>query len=374
MSILFSIIIPCYNQAAYLSECLDSLLEQSYENWEAIIVNDGSTDNTNEIATLYCRKDDKIKLFQKQNGGLSSARNYGIQHAQGERIIFLDADDVFYSNCLSEVVKKLSKMNDDTLIQYGYSYFKENIKKPFHTVSPVVQHTLIPAILFANLGPCHSICISKKLVEQAGYFDENLKSLEDWDYWIRAAKCDAKLSIINKPLVKYRYVKNSMSRNAFVMFESFKTVLQRAISIDPRIKSESPLNKNYSIDCTKTINNNLIRMLGVSIMQKKVDESVEFFKKNTTNTIQNQQPKDFEAMCSYLTFRYWNSKEDVKGVLENVQPMFKEFFKKLGYNNLFIKKANYYIFKSHLNHYNIYQYGKIVGSCINYLNKKMCQN
>ena len=370
-----SIIVANFNKANYVSETIQSVINQTYLNWELLIIDDGSSDDSVNIIESFSVKDNRIQLYTlSANHGANYCRNYGLSKSQGAYVIFLDADDLFFKNCLADISNKLSAMDDDTLIQYGYAYFKDTDKQPFHFVYPKTTSALIPDILFANIGPCHSICISKKLVDQVGYFDDTLKSMEDWDYWIRAAKCGAKVSIIPKVLAKYRYVKNSMSRNAFLMFESFKTVLQRAISIDSRIKSASPLNKNYSNDCTKTIHNNLIRMLGVSIMQKKVDESVTFFKQNFTNTIDSLQPKDIESMCSYLTFRYWYTKEDVKYVLDNIRPVFTEFFKKLGQKKSFIKKANYYIFKTHQSHLNVYQYGKIIGSCMNYLNRIIYQN
>ena len=122
MNPLFSIIIPCYNQAHFLPDCLESLLQQSFPNWEAIVVNDGSTDTTSEVAKSYQNKDARIKLVEKENGGLSSARNFGIQSAQGNRFIFLDADDYLYPNCLIEISKLVVQDSDQVLIQYGYSY------------------------------------------------------------------------------------------------------------------------------------------------------------------------------------------------------------------------------------------------------------
>ena len=90
---LISVIVPCYNQAQYLDECLQSVLEQTYQNWECIIVNDGSPDNTEEVVKKWTEKDPRFKYLKKENGGLSSARNAGIKAAEGEWILPLDADD-----------------------------------------------------------------------------------------------------------------------------------------------------------------------------------------------------------------------------------------------------------------------------------------
>ena len=98
---LVSIIIPCYNQAKFLQETLQSVNHQTYSNWECIIINDGSPDNTEEIALEWCYKDVRFKYFKKENGGLSSARNFGILHARGDLILPLDADDKISKNYLS---------------------------------------------------------------------------------------------------------------------------------------------------------------------------------------------------------------------------------------------------------------------------------
>ena len=90
---IVSIIVPCYNYAALFREALDSVLAQTYDDWECIIVNDGSTDDTEEIALQYCQKDERFIYFYKENGGHSSARNYGIKKSKGEYILPLDPDD-----------------------------------------------------------------------------------------------------------------------------------------------------------------------------------------------------------------------------------------------------------------------------------------
>ena len=95
-----SIIVPCYNQAQYLDECLQSVLEQTYENWECIIVNDGSPDDTEVVAKKWLEKDNRFQYLYKKNGGLSSARNAGIKQAKGVYIQLLDSDDLLQKDKL----------------------------------------------------------------------------------------------------------------------------------------------------------------------------------------------------------------------------------------------------------------------------------
>ena len=367
MNLLFSIIIPCYNQAHFLPQCLDSLLVQEYKNWEAVVVNDGSPDNTNEVVQKYSAEDPRIKLVVKANGGLSSARNFGIANALGNRFIFLDADDYMYPNCLEKIAKTVQDSDENTLIQYGYTYVKEDGKEVLSNTNAQKKKFLIPAIFEGNLGPCHSICISRSLALAAGSFDENLKSVEDWDFWMRAVKAGGTQKIIPDILVYYRYAKNSMSRDGFVMFDALKKVIERGPKKDLRITVESELNKEYDFNSNQIIQEVLLRSLGVSVMQGKIEESIQFFKENTPIPINEYLVSDFEYMCSYLSFRYWYSPTDIKVVFESITPNFKLFFNQLGYTRSDSNKALFYVFKRHFYYRNIYRYGKIVSSFFNFL-------
>lgn len=102
---MVSVIVPCYNQAIYLPEALNSLLGQTYQCWEAIVVNDGSPDETEKVALEYTWKDSRIKYVFKENGGLSSARNKGIELAQGEFILPLDADDIIHPEYMEKAME-----------------------------------------------------------------------------------------------------------------------------------------------------------------------------------------------------------------------------------------------------------------------------
>ena len=365
--VLFSIIIPCYNQAHFLPDCLDSLLEQNYQQWEAFVVNDGSTDDTSEVVKRYALKDRRIRLIEKNNGGLSSARNYGLQFAIGERIIFLDSDDFLYQECLEKVAFVEKESNHRDLIQYGYSYITENKERILVHIDAVNNEQMSTDILTRNLGPCHSICISKSLSNVIGLFDESLNSIEDWDYWMRAIKAGGKPKIIKQPLAYYRYSKNSMSRNPFVMYDALKVVIGRGPQKDSRITIESSLNINRDFNIQPILKDFLLQTIGVGIMQNKINETLDFFNRETLKPINEYKPKEFEIMCSYLSFRYWYSPEDIKEVFTSIYPNFICFFNKASYNKKLTKKALYHIFRRHINHKNINLYGKIIGSILNFI-------
>lgn len=119
---LFSIIVPVYNSGKYLKKCLDSVLEQTYSDYECILVDDGSTDNSKNICEEYCIENSKFKLFLKENGGASTARNYGIKKACGTYLVFLDSDDFMLSYGLEELSKLVLKNKPDIVVCESYDY------------------------------------------------------------------------------------------------------------------------------------------------------------------------------------------------------------------------------------------------------------
>lgn len=197
---LVSIIIPCYNQAHYLPAALQSVLMQTYSNWECIIVNDGSTDDTEWIALEWIKKDDRFKYVKKENGGLSSARNAGLKVAAGEYIQLLDADDLLEVDKLKYQTMNLQD-NDgkvDVVIS-GYRYFYDSDDlSDLHIFGP---NNFLPEVaidrgdkkdilkLFARTNPMvvSAPLYRHSVFQRIGNFDENLGALEDWDFHFRCA-------------------------------------------------------------------------------------------------------------------------------------------------------------------------------------------
>ena len=115
--VLVSIIIPVYNIENYLPKCIESIVTQSYNNLQVIIVDDGSIDNTAEIARLYAEKDDRIVLIQQRNSGVSSARNHGLKKAEGEYVMFVDGDDWIDRNTVEDMLSVVRKYNLDVKLK-----------------------------------------------------------------------------------------------------------------------------------------------------------------------------------------------------------------------------------------------------------------
>ncbi|QLC67481.1 glycosyltransferase [Flavobacterium sp. LPB0248] len=202
ISPFFSIIIPTYNHAHFIKKCLDSLLSQSYQNWEAIIVNNFSEDTTIEIVESY--EDSRIRLINNANNGIIAvSRNKGIAEAKGDWICFLDSDDWWYSNKLESILPFLN--NYDFLyhnLDRYYDYNKPNGKMIGRELDEdIVRDVLLRGNRISN----SSVVIRKSIVDQVGYLseDKELVAIEDADYWIRTGLVTNKFKLINISLGGY---------------------------------------------------------------------------------------------------------------------------------------------------------------------------
>jgi len=187
--IQISIVLPLYNKEKSVFSSIKSILDQTYTSFELIIVNDGSTDNSYEVAKKFC--DPRIRFFSKMNGGVSSARNYGIQRSKYDHIAFLDADDFWDSNYLKEMSIVISKYPKALMYFCPHENIDENRK---HMSSAIktweIKRSGIISIFEYSIeeGPCTIATIIKKTVNGIiQNFDETLVKGEDIDLWINIA-------------------------------------------------------------------------------------------------------------------------------------------------------------------------------------------
>ncbi|WP_298368879.1 glycosyltransferase [uncultured Lutibacter sp.] len=239
MDSLVSIIVPCYNQAHFLEEALQSVLNQTYKNWECIIVNDGSTDNTDEIAKKWLLKDNRFKYINKKNGGLSSARNAGLKLAIGHYIQFLDSDDLLEKEKIKVQLIELLNDNEIDISVSGYRYFDDNCEKLkimgknnfFPEVILSKDDTDIIEVLKIKNPMVISAPIYRKFIfEKVGVFDEDLISLEDWDFHTRCVLHKIKFQHIGnykETRTLIRLHANSMMRNKEVMNKAFQLFVKK---------------------------------------------------------------------------------------------------------------------------------------------------
>ncbi|MEM0575267.1 glycosyltransferase family 2 protein [Flavobacterium polysaccharolyticum] len=199
-----SIVVPCYNQAEYLAEALQSVLDQTYENWECIIVNDGSPDNTKEVAQKWVKKDSRFIYLYKENGGLSSARNAGIAVAEGEFILPLDADDRIGMEYTFLAIKAFQKETDLELVYCKAEKFGEELGSwdlPDFSLFELARQNMIFCTALYR----------KQEWERVGGYDINMqKGWEDWEFWIAVLKNGGKVKRLDEVCFYYRIKKISM--------------------------------------------------------------------------------------------------------------------------------------------------------------------
>lgn len=238
-----SVIIATYNYGKYILAALKSLQEQVYKNWECIIVDDGSTDNTNEIIDDFIKNDDRIKYHYQKNAGPTFARNNGISISTGDYILFLDADDLLESNKIKSHVEVLEQ-NLNVDIAYGdVRYFDENRpgellfslkpeNKPWTTKYSGPGKALEDLVIKQNIMVTSSPLIRKEVLMQAGGFDLKLFKLEDWELFQRWAIRDYYFQFVNAPqsLVLMRAHATSFSYDKKGMRVYFLPILEKHFS------------------------------------------------------------------------------------------------------------------------------------------------
>lgn len=216
-----SIIIPCYNQASWLPNTLQSVYEQTYADWECLIVDDGSPDNTSEIGRLWEQKDGRFKLIQKENGGLGSARNFGLDLAQGRYILFLDSDDLISETKLETSLKVFDGENADIVVTNFYHLINNKTKPPFCELQQnflSFENVLLKWDYEFSI-PIHCGIFRKELINGTR-FNETLKAGEDWIFWVTLFKNNPKAIYVEEKLACYRLHKKGVTRNPEVMLEN----------------------------------------------------------------------------------------------------------------------------------------------------------
>lgn len=202
---LVSIIIPVYNGSNYVKEAIDSALAQTYKNIEVIVVNDGSTDNTEKIVKSY---GDKIRYFYKENGGVASALNLAIENSKGEYISWLSHDDVYYPNKIQKQIEALSKLMDNNMIIFSnYIVLRQEDKIEFKNKlkfdNSISKQNILRLLFCSGLHGC-SLLIPKDCFRKVSIFDTKLKTTQDYDLWFKFIHAGYNFYFVDEYLIKSR--------------------------------------------------------------------------------------------------------------------------------------------------------------------------
>jgi teichuronic acid biosynthesis glycosyltransferase TuaG len=219
-----SIVMPAYNAGKYIEQSILSVLEQTHPHWELLIVNDGSTDDTQAIAENYAAKDDRIKVINQKNSRLGAARNAAINRAVGTWIAFLDSDDLWEAVKLEKQLA-LSKSHPEVSVIYtdGWIFADEDPKKliayPTITGEVFSPEKMYRKEYIANYIPVLSVMAKRELVEKIGKQETSkfFYGCEDWDYWLRMAIAGGVFYGLDEKLFYYRRHSSNMSSNELSM-------------------------------------------------------------------------------------------------------------------------------------------------------------
>ncbi|MBX2865984.1 MAG: glycosyltransferase family 2 protein [Leptolyngbyaceae cyanobacterium MAG.088] len=229
-NLLVSIVIPAYNAATYLPEVIQSVIDQSYKNWELLVINDGSKDNTAEVTNHYCQKDSRIRLISKENGGVSVARNLGAKLAKGELIAFLDSDDLWSKDKLLTHTEYM-EANPQVGVSFSRVELIESDGKSTDKLTDNIVETVQPHELFYTnpTVTTSNLVIRKSVFEELNGFDESMQYNEDIDLLFRLAIQNVwRIEGIDKVLVQYRLHSSGLSSTLKKMEEGWVILMKKA--------------------------------------------------------------------------------------------------------------------------------------------------
>ncbi|PWK18209.1 glycosyltransferase family 2 protein [Xanthomarina spongicola] len=275
MKPFFSIIIPLFNKEAYIKNTLLSVFNQSFKDFEVIIVNDGSTDNSLNIVDTF--KDERIKIFSKTNEGVSAARNFGFTKASGKFLTFLDADDIWEETFLEQVFKLINNYPEEHVFatalnirtekgSYYATYNNLNLNINEIAVLDYFQYSLDHSILH-----CASSVFSREVINTIGEFNKTLNTSEDTDYWIRIG-LKYPIVFLNKPLATHQVVENGLTKSNRKRFKSIDYSSYKALN--QSVYFNEYINKNMFASALK------YRLVGDIESFRKLKSDIDFGKLN----------------------------------------------------------------------------------------------
>ncbi|CAN7146003.1 glycosyltransferase [Mesorhizobium sp. LjNodule214] len=245
---LVSIVVPAHNAEVTLARALDCLLDQEIVDWEAIIVDDASTDRTPAIIAGYVERDARFRTLSSCAYSAAGARNSGISTARGHWLMFLDADDWVDASFLAKMLAAL-KTAPDAVAAYCGS--RRVMPDGELTPSSIATEVAIqPFETFARQCAIrtHALLVDRETIVELGGFDVSLRTCEDWDLWQRLARLGKNWVMVDEPLAFYRTSPNALTRNSTQMLADSEIVIARGFSPDPRVKHPASAHANGAIE------------------------------------------------------------------------------------------------------------------------------
>lgn len=218
---LISVIIPTFNASGYLPKAIESVMNQTYTNFEVIIIDDGSTDNTRSII----KESEKVKYFYQENKGLSSARNAGMQKSNGKYLVFLDADDWLENEALMQNYLVIKDRSEIAFVSGNYYLLRAGCNDP-EAISVTVNEDHYTRLLQCNYIGMHAAVLFQRWVFDEFRYDETLKACEDYDLYLVVTR---KYPVIHHQefIATYNFHPAGLSHNHQLMMDSINRVIQK---------------------------------------------------------------------------------------------------------------------------------------------------
>jgi glycosyltransferase involved in cell wall biosynthesis len=252
MNPLLSIIIPTYNRAHLIGETLESIVNQTYTNWECIVVDDGSTDNTELILNEFIKKDSRFSYYKRPESrkkGANSCRNYGFEVSKGDWIKWFDSDDILFPNAFEASSIYFSELSQMIVSSLQYVDFdKKKLKYEHNLISKnTIEDYLVGKMKFYTFTPTWSRIFLENQVE---LFDVTITNLDDWDFNLRMLYQNPSIVYINEPLIQYRVHESSLSHeinklNFSEIQSEFRAIEKHLVLIRNNKKENRKILENY---------------------------------------------------------------------------------------------------------------------------------
>ncbi|MGA1133661.1 MAG: glycosyltransferase family 2 protein [Prochlorotrichaceae cyanobacterium] len=229
---LVSIIIPAYNAAKLIGEALDSILQQTYKNWEVLVVEDGTKDETESICQKFSEQvgPEKVRYIRHTvNQGLSAARNTGITHANGQYLALLDHDDTWLPNHLAQLIDQLERTGAEfSFAPAEFFHYSSYQALGFHGPDPIEWKNFPSSLCNRTYIPASGVVIRNTVPKKVGLFDTNLKKVEDLDYWLRCVEAGIVFTYVPEVTNGYRQRNpEAMTSNTAEILEWHARVLRK---------------------------------------------------------------------------------------------------------------------------------------------------
>jgi glycosyltransferase involved in cell wall biosynthesis len=231
------VIVPTYNYGCFIGQTLECLRAQTYVNWECIVVDDGSTDDTAERVSRFMAQDARFKFLRQENARQAAAKNNGLQNSAGEYIQFLDADDLIEPQKFEQQVEYLEAHPEVDIVYGSMRYFKTEVpderlywvwgeNKPWMPETSGSGREVLTALVRQNIMVINSPMIRRRVVDAVGLFDNKLPPAEDWDYWLRCAAAGMRFEFKELPgtLALVRWHSSSSSQDRRRMYVSMLSI------------------------------------------------------------------------------------------------------------------------------------------------------